>query len=153
MQELGEKITRWRNRNRLHHLPDIAAMGCPVADEVKEYFFARHLAGVAIGKAKGDCLGKLRIAHASDVAFQSSIGLGGGELQFVQCGRGIGVGGAKAVRLAPQVRKKNPVYHVDVIQSANRVVQRGGVLRGIECGERVEQLVVRPRLLRVERLE
>ncbi len=118
-----------------------------MADDVGKHFFAGHAAGVAVCEAEGDALLELAGRDGGAVLLVPSVGLGGGEMQFTQSGRGIGVGGGVAMRFAKQVSAEDAVNDVDVVQRADRTVYGAGMLWSGDGGELVEEFVVGPGFL------
>jgi hypothetical protein len=153
MQKLRVQVTRRCDRDRLEHLTHIAPVVSAVGDDVQEHFFPRHQASVTVGELKCQGLGRLLGRQASGIGLEPGIGLRHFEVKFGQCGRGVGVGSAESMGLAPQMRLENAVHHIDVVQGANRRMQGDSVAWRVHIGQHIEQLVVGPGLVGKKRLE
>lgn len=62
MQKLRIQIAGRNNRNRLQHLPDIAAVIRTVCGDMQQHFFARHASSITVGKRERQNFSERRFA-------------------------------------------------------------------------------------------
>ncbi len=147
MQKPRVQIARWRRSGLHHDAPRSAAMIGAVRRDMREHFFARHQALVAIGERKRDVLGQLFRRQISGVVNVPRVEHRYAIAQRLKRRRFCCIGGRKRLRRSRQVRRENLINYVDVIEDAHRVVPRIGLRHGIHFGKLSEELLIAPGLV------
>ncbi len=116
----------WRNlvrrsrggghRNGLENLTHIAPVISAMRVDMQEHFFSCHFTGIAIRETKPNRLTKFAGRTVLDILHVPSIRFCHREMQLIEFRRFWGVGCRESMLMSAQMRPKNFIHHVDVIQ-------------------------------------
>lgn len=147
MQENRVEISRWRYTRSRHVSTHTATVVRAVRGDVREHFLARHAPREPISESEFHRLRKRRFGHIRDVVHVPLISFAGSEMQRFERRCFVGVGGRVAMRNAGQVRRKDLVDDINVIQQTNRRKTLGGMSRVVKLLHLSKKRCVRPRFV------
>ena len=92
-------------------------------------------------------------AHGGDVLHQPVIQCRDRAAQRRQGRRVRGIGGTETVGLSKQIGLEDGIDHMDMVEDAQGIVVRLGILQLVQGGEGIQQFAVGPGLVAKQRVE